>query len=126
VTTHVRIQVSAENLAAFWAVPVERAIADMTGVAVDIDRDDDIYIATIGTVESATLVVDLPPKVNAFLDARWNGEGDGEPFEFDLALPDWLVDLVRASRPAPGARHAVLAAVAPESESELRAAYGDR
>jgi hypothetical protein len=111
----IRVEVTAEHIAAgakptdpddpnwhevynrYWAVPVELAIAELTGVGVDVDGGggDGTNIATIGTREDATLVVDLPPLVSGWLDDRWNGRGEGEPIAFDLEIPDWLVDLVR-------------------------------
>ncbi len=78
----------------FWATPVEEAIARLTGENVDVDGGDGTgCIATIGQ-GAWTLVIDLPEEVNRFLDARWNGEGDGEPFVFALEVPEWVVALV--------------------------------
>jgi len=104
-----RIRVTAEHIAAAgderyrWAVPVEEAIAELLDVDVSIDGGgiDSTCIATIGTTSAATLVVDLPPAANAWLDRRWGDEATvsptiadgarGEPFEFDLeVVPDWL------------------------------------
>lgn len=83
----------------FWATPVEQALARLTGENVDIDGGDGtVCVATIGQ-GTWSVVVDLPVEVNRFLDMRWNGEGDGEPFEFDIAIDDWLVDLIRDDRP---------------------------
>lgn len=110
-STAIHVSVTAEDIAAganpdateahnrFWATPVEEALARLTGENVDIDGGDGTgCIATIGQ-GTWTVVVDLPPEVNRFLDARWNGEGDGEPFAFDLAVDAWLVDLIRDDRP---------------------------
>lgn len=82
----------------FWAVPVEAALARLTGQEVDVDGGGGTgHIATIGQ-GAWTVVVDLPDVVNRFLDARWEGEGDGEPFEFELVADPWLVALVGGAR----------------------------
>jgi hypothetical protein len=89
----------------WWAWPVKRALEGLAGVDVDIDAGDGIggtesgCIATIGARDdSAALVVELPPDATAWLDARWeaiNERTPGEPFEFSIELPEWLVGLVR-------------------------------
>lgn len=109
--TAIHVSVTAEDIAAgarpdadaahnrFWAAPVEGALARLTGENVDVDGGDGtVYIATIGQ-GAWTVVVDLPAEANRFLNARWYGEGDGEPFEFDLVVDGWLVDLVRDEQP---------------------------
>ena len=98
----IHVAVTAEHIAASglptdpggWAGPVEAALADLTGQVVDIDGGDGQgCVATIG--QSAwTIVVDLPDEANRFLDSRWDGEGPGQPFEFEIEVPAWLVDLV--------------------------------
>jgi hypothetical protein len=103
--TSIHVEVTGEQIARAgddrmaWAAPVEDAIAALTGVGVEIDGDGDKgNIATIGTREDATLVVDLPPEANAWLDRRWDGDRDdrllgSEPIAFAIELPDWLIDL---------------------------------
>lgn len=111
--TAIRIEVTQADIDAagdyrrYWAVPVEQAIARVAGVDVDIDGGDTdgICVATIGTIEAGTLVLDLPPAANAWLAARWGDapsgfaspvelQHHGEPFSFDLVIDDWLVALV--------------------------------
>lgn len=115
--TAIRVAVTAEDIAAgakpgdpsdpnwhethnrFWAVPVEEAIARLTGEQTSVDGDGDLgNVVTIGQ-GAWTLVIDLPDEVNRFLDARWNGEGGGEPFVFALEVPAWVVALVADERP---------------------------
>lgn len=100
----IRVNVSAEDIAAagdlrkgvgWWQWPVRRALEGLTGVDVDIDGGDgDNCIATIGGKEDTTLVVELPTEASAWLDLRWHEKVPGEPFFFELSLPDWLVALV--------------------------------
>lgn len=72
-----------------WADPVERALARLTGQQVDIDGGDGgLLVATIGQ-GAWTLVVDLPAEAGTWLDARWGGT-TGEPFAFDLEVPEWV------------------------------------
>ncbi len=101
----VTVNVTAEQIAAAgddrmeWAAPVEAAIAAIAGVEVSIDGDGEHgCVATIGTTDSATLVLDLPEEASDFLDYRWEGGGRGDPFTFDLDLPAWLVAFVETSR----------------------------
>lgn len=104
--TAIHVSVTAEHIAAgrnsdpalahnrLWGVPVEEALSELTGEQVSIDGGDGTgNIATIGQ-GTWTLVVDLPEPANEFLDARWNDDVDGEPFEFDIAIDDWLVALL--------------------------------
>jgi hypothetical protein len=93
-----------QSRAEWWAWPVKRALEGLAGVDVDIDAGGGIgggepfCIASFGAKEPATLVVELPPDATAWLDARWeaiNERTPGEPFEFELILPAWLVGLVR-------------------------------
>lgn len=80
-----------------WDDPVAKALEELTGVAVDIDGDDNGYIATIGTTSGSTLVVDLPPAAAAWLNARWSSadEAPGEPFTFEIEIPEWIARLVK-------------------------------
>ena len=99
-----RVQVTAEDIAAadnhpgahWWAWPVQTALEGVIGADVDIDRDvPEGYMATIGAQdETATLVLTLDVNVEAFLDARYERDIPGEPFFFELSLPDWLCALV--------------------------------
>ncbi len=78
-----------------WRSPVELAIAARAGVDADVDGDDDGWHATIGTMESSTLFVDLPDAVAERLNAYYAQDGSSmEPFEFDIELDDWIVALV--------------------------------
>lgn len=102
--TAIPVHVTAEQIAAVgedkmaWAAPVEDAIAALTGVGVSIDGNGDLgNIATIGTRESSTLVVELPASINAWLNARWEERWDDagiEALAFDLEIDDWLSALV--------------------------------
>jgi hypothetical protein len=101
--TAIRVDVTAEHIASSglpasldgWTQPVELALAELTGQDVSIDGDGDTgNIASIGSTSATTLVVELPAEANAWLNARWDGKGPGEPFAFDLAIDAWLVDLV--------------------------------
>jgi hypothetical protein len=75
-----------------WKSPVELAIGAVTGVDVDVDGDVDGWHATIGTMESSTLVVDLPAVARERLEPYYAHRGlVMEPFEFDLELDTWLV-----------------------------------
>lgn len=113
----IHVAVTAEHIAAAgdwrmkWAEPLEAAIAELTGQYVDIDGGDadGQCIATIGQGEW-TVVVDLPKEANDWLARRWGDapsgfaspetlEDRGEPFEFDLPIADWVVDLIRDPRP---------------------------
>lgn len=105
--TTIRVSVTAEHIAAaeglpvsdWWSSPVEQALGVLTGEAVDVDGStDDGNVATIGQGEW-TLVVDLPEAANAFLNARWDGGVAGEPFDFDLVMPEWIVSLAHGVRP---------------------------
>lgn len=107
--TGVRISVTAEHIAKAgdwpkstvpgpdgWKNPVELAIAERAGegIAVDVDDDDDHWIVAIGTRQSSTLVVDLPPEAKERLDFSWAHGVPMEPFEFSIELDDWLVGMV--------------------------------
>lgn len=82
-----------------WAVPLEAALERLTGQEVDVDGGDGSgNIATIGQDEW-TIVIDLPADANAWLDARWNGDGPGEPATFRLPVPAWIDDLFGAGQP---------------------------
>ena len=79
-TRVITVNVTAEQIAAAgddrmkWAVPMEAAIAAIAGVEVSIDGDSEFgCVATIGTTDLATLVLDLPEAANGFLDRRWAG-----------------------------------------------------
>ncbi len=102
----IRVNVTAEDIAAadsdgnmpramWWDWPVKRALEGLIGEDVDMDGDaDGSYIATIGARDdSATLVIG-PFNAVAFLDARFDRDIPGEPFFFELTLPDWLCALV--------------------------------
>lgn len=99
-----RIRVTAEHIDAaeglppssWWDAPVANAIGELLGEDVSIDgggvedHGEDVNVATIGQ-DTVTLVVDLPIEANRFLNARWERQERGEPFEFDLeVVPDWL------------------------------------
>lgn len=97
----IRVTVTAEQITAAghphrgWHEPLSTALAELTGQDVDIDGGggpDEPNVATIGQ-EEWTLVIDLPPAANEWLDARWNGEDRG-PISFDIEVPDWIVALV--------------------------------
>jgi hypothetical protein len=98
----IRIRVTAEDIgearpgAEGWADPIERALRNLTGQEVDIDGGygDGTCVATIGTTGAWALVVDLPAEANEWLNDRWDGRGPGEPFEFDLEVPSWIVTFV--------------------------------
>lgn len=85
-----------------WAMPVEAALARLTGQQVDVDGGDGTTnIATIGQ-GAWTVVIDLPMGANRWLNARWNdGSRNSRPFAFDIDVPDWIVALVegRGHRP---------------------------
>ena len=97
----IRVEVTAAQIEAAgdapmaWAEPVEAALAALTDqkVSIDVGDGDGTCIATIGQDEW-TLLVDLPADVGRWLDARWNGTEPGEPFAFDLPVPEWVVELV--------------------------------
>jgi hypothetical protein len=99
--TAIRVEVTAEHivdsglLPIEWATPVEQAIAALTDqdAAIDGGGPDGPCVATIGQGEWS-LVVDLPGEANRWLDARWSEEKPGEPFAFDIEVPDWIVALV--------------------------------
>ena len=84
------------NSAGGWAAPVESALAELFGWPVDIDGGgpDGPCVATIGQGQTV-LVLDLPDNASAWLDRRWNGEGPGEPFTFELEIEGWLLDMIR-------------------------------
>jgi hypothetical protein len=100
----IRVQVTAEDIAAaeevtgrldWWQWPVKRALEGIIGQDVDIDGDAEACVATVGgTDDAATLVLNLDVNAVAFLDARYDRDIPGEPFFFELTLPDWLVALV--------------------------------
>lgn len=78
--------------------PIELAIADVTGQSVMCDSDlPDGEMATIGD-KLNVLVANLPDKVSGWIDRYYRGQAV-EPFEFDLEIESWLVDLVRDARP---------------------------
>ena len=85
------------NSAQGWAAPVESALAEVFGQPVSIDARSDPdgwATATIGQ-DQTVLVLDLPEAAARWLDRRWNGEGPGEPFTFELEIEGWLIDLIR-------------------------------
>jgi hypothetical protein len=104
----VRVQVTAEDIAAadtdsavtrvsWWQWPVKRALEAFIGVSVDVDRDmPDGYMATIGEHrgDATVLVTNLDVNAEAFLDARFDRNQPGEPFFFEITLPEWLCALV--------------------------------
>jgi hypothetical protein len=115
-----RVSVTAEDIAAaeapgigksdWWGWPLEHALEGLTGEDVDVDGGDGSgCIATIGASDSpVTLVVDLPDNASEWLDRRWltlvsqdlelgRERIPGEPFFFELALPDWLCALVEGA-----------------------------
>lgn len=99
------VEVTAEDIEAAglatmeWADPLEAALARLTGQEVDVDGGDGTgNIATIGQDEW-TLVVDLPDDANAWLDARWDGKGPGEPATFRIPIPAWIDDLFGSGQP---------------------------
>jgi hypothetical protein len=117
----IRVEVTAEQIAEFperhkhWDGPVNVALRMLTGgqgVDVDYQGEDDGYTATIGQ-DAWTVVVDLPEACNAFLDQRWNNEGEGEPFAFDLEVPEWLIALVARAASIDDQAQAVIATDAP-------------
>jgi hypothetical protein len=99
-----RVDVSAEDIAAadevkgrvdWWQWPVKRALESLIGQDVDIDGDGESCAATVGASDdSATLVLELDVNAVAWLDARYDREETGDPFFFELQLPDWLCALV--------------------------------
>lgn len=101
VTIHV--EVTAEDIAfgrnpgethnPYWSTPIERALGRLTGQEVSVDGEGAAgSIRSIGQGEW-TLVVDLPLAVAEWLDHRWEGEIEGEPFSFELPVPSWVVAL---------------------------------
>lgn len=97
----VRVSVTAQQIADapdlhnHWDHPVRDALARLTGQSVDIDGDgQDGYIATIGQDVWTIVIGPLPAAVKDFLDYRWENGGAGEPFDFDLEVPAWVVVLV--------------------------------
>jgi hypothetical protein len=105
-----RVSVTAEDIAAadtdapqealWWSWPVKRALEALVGVDVDLDCESPV-VATIGYSEEPgnrswppTLVIDLDVNASDWLDARWTRHVPGEPFFFELSLPDWLCALV--------------------------------
>jgi hypothetical protein len=102
----IRVQVTAEDIAEadgksltdWWHWPVAVALEALFQVDVDIDGNaDDGCIATIGGREDVTLVVGLGEEASSWLDARWVSGDDrkaGEPFSFEIALPEWLCALI--------------------------------
>lgn len=100
----IRVSVTAEDIAAadevqgrmdWWQWPVKRALEGLIGQDVDIDGDVANCVATVGgSDDAATLVLNLSGIAVAFLDARFEHDVPGEPFFFELALPDWLCALV--------------------------------
>lgn len=107
--TAIHVEITADDIAAAdevrpdaWCIPVERALARLTGQDVSIDGDGLAGIGTIATIGqgSWTLVVDLPLHVNRWLNDRFEGDlGDREaskPFAFDLPVPEWIVALVES------------------------------
>lgn len=101
----VRVNVTAEDIEAaeevygrmdWWQWPVKRALEGLIGESVDIDHDlPQGYMATVGpSDDQAVLVLSLDASAEAWLDARWDRGQAGEPFFFELSLPDWLVALV--------------------------------
>lgn len=98
--TAIHVEVTAELIAEFpdvrkhWDGPVNAALRMLTDQDVDIDGDgQDGYVATIGQ-DAWTLVIDLPEAAADFLDYRWEGGGPGDPFAFDIEVPEWIVVLV--------------------------------
>jgi hypothetical protein len=82
-----------------WSNPVDLAIAEVAGVEVEMDgggRDEEFsaWIATIGLREGCTLVVDLPGIVSERLDPYYAQDIPLEPFDFDIAVDDWLLRLL--------------------------------
>lgn len=108
--TAIRVAVTAEHIAGgakptdpddpnfhetynrLWAVPVERALGELTGQEVDVSGDGyGTCVATIGTRGSAwTVVIDLPDAAIAWLNARWETGAAGEPFTFEIEVPEWV------------------------------------
>ncbi len=101
--TAIHVEVTAAHIAEAgderveWATPVVLAIAELADVSVEVDGNGDLgCIATIGSQESSTLVVELPAELNVWLDNRWlpDDRVPSEPIAFDLVIDDWLVALV--------------------------------
>jgi hypothetical protein len=103
----IRVSVTAEDIAAadadapgealWWSWPVKRALEGLVGVDVDLDAENPV-VATIGySEEPATLVIDLDVNASEWLDARWTRHVPGEPFFFELSLPEWLCALVEGA-----------------------------
>lgn len=119
----ITIEITAERIAAadqvdedqWWADPVAAALHARIGAIADIDGDmDGAVTATLSGRDAAidesrevleddcTLVVGLPKIAADWLNARWDstdpdnpdGRQPGEPFSFELALPDWLCAMV--------------------------------
>lgn len=95
------IDPSGADVHKFWDVPIQAALAELTGLPVaevDIDTDGEGgYVATIGS-GAWTLVLDLPRAACDFLDFRWENGGPGDPFAFDIEVPDWIVRLLERAR----------------------------
>jgi hypothetical protein len=100
----IRVEVTTEDIEradadeSGWKDPVEFAIARVAGVDVSVDRDvPDGYMAAIGNKgRGSTVVVNLPPAANAYLDEWWDrGDLIPDPISFDIELDTWLTDLVR-------------------------------
>lgn len=95
--TSLHVVVTAEHIAAADELngPVERALAERSGVGVEIDAGDGdgTMIATIGLTSGCTLVVELPDAASERIRSHDDG-GGMEPFEFDVELDAWLVALV--------------------------------
>lgn len=109
--TAIRVEVTAEHIAAAGPVPdpmvvgadflpeghrdpVELAIAEVTGQSVGCDSDvPDGEMATIGDGRTV-LVQNLPAEVSPWIERYYKGQ-TVEPFEFDMEIEDWLVDLIR-------------------------------
>jgi hypothetical protein len=100
----IRVSVTAEHIAEaegkprpdWWQWPVKAALEGLIGEDADIDGDLPLgYFVTIGARDdNATLVVSLDANAEAFLEARYERDVPGEPFFFELQLPDWLRALV--------------------------------
>lgn len=96
--TAIHVEITAEDmgdeqLPTSWAQPVERALARLTGQEVDVDGDGSGCLATIGA-GAWTLVIDLPGDVSRWLDKRYCDGKPGRPFNFDLEVPSWVIELV--------------------------------
>lgn len=107
-TAIVPVEVTADDIALgrnpgeshnpYWATPIERALARVSGQDVEVDSDGADAVATIGQGDW-TIVVSLPPTVVDWLDDRWNNDIEGVPIRFDVPVPDWIIDLIRDDRP---------------------------